>query len=498
MHPSALRATSVAAAALSYVLLAPGPSMSARTQAPAKRQQPPPPGPDRPLAFPPHTEVMLENGLKVFVVEDHRQPVVSLTLLLPGAGASAHGGDEAGLAMMTAQLLRQGTKTRSAQEISEAIDRVGGTLAGSAGPDAAEVGVTVMTTALDTGLSLLADVVQNPAFAPDEVERWRRQTLSSLQVAYSDPEYIRTAAAQRLAYGTHPYAFPVDGLPGTVARLSRDQVAGFHKKMYSPRGAFLAVAGDITPEGAASLVRKHLGGWTGTAVAIPGGAISEGGRRVLAIDKPDAVQTQFAVVGLGVPRNHPDWLALTVANQVLGGSFNSRLNLRLRAKEGLTYGASSAFSSARTAGFLRASSFTRTEETARAVNLLLDVMREFSANPATPEELREAKAYLSGVFAIQTETAEAVADRVLTSALHGLPADYWTTYRERIRALTAEDIAAAVRKHVSPDKLSIVAVGNASAFAKQLEPLGAVTIVPLARLDLTKPDFTAAPGSNGR
>jgi hypothetical protein len=197
------------------------------------------------------------------------------------------------------------------------------------------------------------------------------------------------------------------------------------------------------------------------------------------------------MIAVGVPRNHPDWLALSIANQVLGGSFNSRLNLRLRAKEGLTYGANSAVESHRLAGLWRATSFTRTEETANAMKVMLEVISDFKKNPATPAELNEATAYLSGVFAIQSETAGAVAGRVLTTALHGLPADYWQTYRDRVKKTTAAEVSAAVERHVQPEQLTIVAVGNASGFAKGLSALGTVTVIPLAKLDLTQPNLQA-------
>ena len=180
------------------------------------KQQPPPVAPERPFKFPAHTTVKLENGLTLFVVEDHRQPMVSVTLMLPGAGASSQPAAKAGLAAMTASLLRQGTATRSAQQIAESIDRVGGALNAFAGADSTEASVTVLTNALDIGFELLADIVQKPAFAADEIERWRRQSLSSLQVAYRDPEYLRDIVGQRVAYGDHPYAIP----PTDSRRLS--------------------------------------------------------------------------------------------------------------------------------------------------------------------------------------------------------------------------------------------------------------------------------------
>lgn len=457
----------------------------------AVRTQPPPPGPDRPFDFPSHGTVKLDNGLTVFVVEDRRQPVVSMILMIPGAGSSSHPGSKAGLADMTASLLRQGTTTRSAQQVAEAIDRVGGTLNASASADATHASVTVVTSALETGVELLADVVQRPAFAAEEIERWRRQTLSGLQVAYSDPAYLQGVVGRRVAYGDHPYAYPTEGFPSTVSPLSREDVQAFYRERYTPAGAFLAVAGDVTRDGILPLIQKHFGAWKGTAPAAAPVPEPRSDRRIVVVDKPDAVQSQFGVVGAGVPRNHPDWLALNVANQVLGASFNSRLNLRLRAKEGLTYGARSGFDSDRLAGIWNARSFTRTEETIRAVQLMLEVIRDFKTKPVTAEELAEAKSYLSGVFAIQSETANAVADRVLTSALHGLPDDYWQTYRERVRKITAADVSGAVERHLNPDQLSIVIVGNAGAFAKGLEPLGGVTVVPLSKLDLTQPELTA-------
>jgi zinc protease len=477
----------VLAAALSL-----GTAGSLHAQTGGAKQQPPPVGPERPFTFPAHVATKLENGLTVFVVEDHRQPVVSATLMLPGAGASAHPADVAGLASMTASLLRQGTTTRSAQQIAEAIDKAGGSLSAGAGADTTQASVTVVTSALETGFDLLADIVQRPAFAAEEIERWRRQTLSGLQVAYRDPEYLRNAVGQRVAYGEHPYAYPSDGFPDTVRALSRDAAVRFHQERYGPAGAFLAVAGDVTPEAVNALAKKYFGGWKPQGSAQPPTAPTPGAeRQIVVVDQPDAVQTQFGMIGIGVPRNHPDWLALSVANQILGGSFNSRLNLRLRAKEGLTYGAGSAIQSNRLAGLWNTTSFTRTEETANAMTVMLEVITEFRKNSATPAELAEATAYLSGVFAIQSETADAVAGRVLTSALHGLPADYWQTYRGRVKKISAAEVASAVERHVVPDRLTIVAVGNASAFAKTLESLGSVRIVPAATLDLRQPGLVA-------
>ena len=366
----------------SAVLVTCSASLLAQTPTPPKKQQPPPPAAERPFNFPEHTATKLDNGLTVFVIEDHRQPLVSATLMIPGAGSSSNTPQQSGLASMTASLLRQGTTSRSAQQIAQAIDSVGGSLSASAGADTTEASVTVITSALETGFELLADIVQHPAFAPEEIERWRRQTLSSLQVAYSDPEYVRNVVGQRVAYGEHPYAFPTDGFPNTVPSLTRDDVVGFYKERFTPSGAYIAVAGDIKPDAAVAIVRKHFGSWSGAPVKPVQAAAPKSQRRIIVVDKPDAVQTQFGAFATGVPRNDPDYIPLAVANQVLGGGFNSRLNPRLRAKEGLTYGAGSSLDSDRLAGLWYATSFTRTEETANAIKLTLDVIAEFLERPA--------------------------------------------------------------------------------------------------------------------
>jgi zinc protease len=485
----------VPAVVATALALGPG-APDAHAQAAAKKQSPPPVASERPFTFPPHTTTKLDNGLTVFVVEDHRQPVVSATLMLPGAGASADPRAEfAGLAAMTAGLLRQGTATRTAEQIAQAIDKVGGSLSAGATADSTQASVTVLTSSLDIGFELLADVVQKPAFAADEIERWRRQALSGLQVAYRDPEYLRDVVSERIVYGDHPYGFPTDGFPTTVQALTREAVIAFYRERYTPAGSYLAIAGDITPDTAAGLARKYFGGWNSAAAGKPPAAPTlRKERRIVVVDQPDAVQTQFGMIGVGVPRNHPDWLALSVANQVLGGSFNSRLNLRLRAKEGLTYGARSSLEGNRLAGLWTTTSFTRTEETANAMKVMLEVISDFKKNPATPTELAEATSYLSGVLAIQSETADAVAGRVLSSALYGLAGDYWQNYRDRVRKISAADVSGAVERHVAPDALTIVAVGNAKAFAKTLESLGGVFIVPAAKLDLAAPGLVTKAG----
>jgi predicted Zn-dependent peptidase len=460
-------------------------------QAPAK-QQPPAAGPSVQFNFPAYKTHKLPNGLTLFIIEDHRQPLVSYTLMVD-AGGIAHPPAKAGLASMTAELLTQGTATRSAQDIARAIDGVGGSLSAAADDDTAQVTAAVAKSAADLAMELLADVVLNPAFTQEEIDRLRRQRLSGLQISYTDPEYIAPFVAARLTLGDHPYAYPVEGTPDSLRALTRDEIVAFHKSRYTPQGAFLAISGDITPEAAIAQVEKRLGSWSGQASQRPATpAPPPAAKSVFIVDKPDAVQTQIVLSTMGIKYNDPSYFPLLVANQIFGGAFTSRLNMALRAREGLTYGARSSFDTEREAGMFRVSTFTRTEETGKAVTMVVDLLREFRKNPATDAELKEAKAYLIGSFAVGTETPGQVAGRVLTVAKHGLPADYWDKYRDNIQAVTTARIAEAVGRYVDADRMKIVAVGNAKGFAPSLAPFGEAKTISFSELDLMRPDLKRA------
>jgi zinc protease len=454
-----------------------------------QKQQPPAAGPAAQFSFPAYKTHKLANGLTIFLIEDHRQPLVSYTLMLD-AGGIAHPPAKAGLAWITAELLTQGTTTRSAQDIARAIDGVGGSLNASADDDTVQVSAAVAKSAADLAIDLMADVVLHPAFAQEEIDRLRRQQLSGLQIQYTDPEYIAPFVAARLTLGEHPYAYPVEGTPDSLRALTRDEIVAFHKQRYGPAGAFIAVSGDIAPAAAIAQVEKRFGSWSAPASPRPATpAPPPPARTVFIVDKPDAVQTQIVVSTMGIKYNDPSYFPLLVANQIFGGGFTSRLNMALRAREGLTYGARSAFDSEREAGMFRVSTFTRTEETGKAITMILDLLREFRKNPATDVELREAKAYLIGVFAVGTETPGQVAGRVLTAAKHGLPADYWDKYRDNVQAVTAQRLAEAVGRYIDADRMKIVAVGNAKGFAPALAPLGEARTISFTDLDLMQPDL---------
>jgi zinc protease len=449
----------------------------------------------RPLGFPAHQTAVLPSGLTVFAVEDHRLPLISLQLEVL-AGHALVPPAQAGLAGLAASLLREGTSARSSQDIARLVDSSGGNLSASAASDTTSLSASFLRSSADLAFDLLADTTIRAVFPEQEIERQRAQALSSLAVHYKDAEYLATVAAARAILGTHPYAWPSDGTPLTLPALCREDLAAFHTAHFAPTRAWLAVAGDLAAEEAFQLAERHFSSWPAapsSPIEIP--PAPQPRAQVLVIDMPGAVQTQIAIGQPAVARCHPDCLPLQVANQALGGSFNSRMNLKLRASEGLTYSAGSHLDLERAAGLFEATTFTRSGKTAAAVRFMLDLIEEWAGNPATQEELDEAKSYLTGSFSLAIEQAAAVARRLLAIPVYNLPADYWATWRERVRGLTVGDLRAAVSRHIRPRALAIVAVGDASQFASRLESFGEVRVVPASQFDPAS-ESLLSPGDN--
>ena len=427
----------------------------------------------RPYRFPKASMKTLANGIRVFVISDAEQPAVTVRLVLPAAGSIHDPAAKPGVAEMTADLLTQGTATRTAQQIAEAIDFVGGTLNSNADSDGSYAVVTVVKKDLDLGLTLLSDVVRNASFKEEELERRRQQALSGLRIQYADPSYMASAIFRRVIYGEHPYGLPGEGTPDSIARLRRDDMVSFRDARYFPSGALLAFAGDISPEAAFAAAEKHFGDWAAKASAAapppaaPPAAAGKG-MRILLVDKPDAVQTEIRVGRLGIPRSSADYIPLLVTNRIFGGGYNSRLSTEVRIRKGLTYGAYSNFDARREAGSFVAATATRTEATVEATRVIINLLDQMATGAVTPAEMDFARDYLAGVFPIQTETPEQVAGRILTVEQYGLAADYNDTYQQHILGISPEQVKAMSGKYFAAADLDVVLVGNVATFREAL------------------------------
>ncbi len=451
--------------------------------------EPPPPLPERPLEFPSFQESSLENGLEIIVLEHRNQPVASARLYFPAGSIRDPAGKE-GLASMAASVLTQGTESRTAQEISEAIEGVGGSLSASAGRDFFTVSVSGLAEHLHLGMDLLSDVVRNPTFPEEEVELERVRTLSSLRAQQGQPTQIVVRHFFRTIYGEdHPYGPSPE--PATVEAITRDDLADFHAAHLRPQGALLVVAGDVDLQEVEELARSHLGDWAAESppeAEVPAPP-ERRDTRISLVHRPASVQATIAVGHLSPGPEHPDFFALEVMNRVLGGGTDSRLFRILREERGWTYGSYSQLARRVHDGFLLASAEVRTEVTDSTVVELLGQLRRLRDEPVPDEEVEAAISYLAGSFPLSIETASQIAGQIAENRLLGLSRERLLEYPARIREVTPEEVRRVAREHLDPDRLAVVVVGDATELLPLLEEVGPVDLFdvegsPLARQDL--------------
>ena len=441
------------------------------------------------IAFPPYEIRPLANGMRVVAVLHHEQPAVSIRLLV-GAGSAQDPRGKGGVANLTASLLDQGTTTRSAQQIADQIDFIGGDLGTGAATDLSFVNAIVMKDSFQTGMDLIADVARNPSFAPEEIARQKDQILSSLRVNADDTGYIADVVFDRLVYGFHPYGLPGSGTEESLGALTRDDVQAFHRQYFVPNNMILAIVGDVTSDEAFAAAERVFGGWA--RAALPAVAPVEpppSARRIVIIDKPDAVQTSIRVGQLAIPRKHPDYMAWDLAVKILGGEGANRLHQVLRSQYGLTYGAQADTEARKNAGDFVAETDTRTDTTGQALRLMIDEFARLPRERVGERELSDAQAYLAGSFPLTIETPDQIATQVLNVLFFDLPIAEIGSFRERVLAVMPDDIQRVARQYVKTDRLSIVLVGNARAFGSQLVEMGfgGYEVIPVDQLDLMSP-----------
>jgi zinc protease len=440
----------------------------------------------RSVKFPPYEVRTLANGMQVVTVLHHEQPAVSVRLLVR-AGAAQDPKGKGGVATLTAALLDQGTATKSAFQIADAIDSIGGAMGTGAGSDLSFVNAVVMKDSFGLAMELLADVVRNPAFAEEEIDRQKQQALSGLQVSQNDPDYLASVVFDRLVYGFHPYGLPNSGTAESLAAVTRQDIQEFHGRFFVPNNMILAVVGDVTSEEAFGAAERVFGKWPRQDVAAQ--KLVEPPpptRRVVIIDKPDAVQTEIRVGHLGIPRKHADYMAVDLAFKILGGEGANRLHRVLRSERGLTYGASADIQTLKQTGDFVAETDTRTDTTGEALRLIFEEYSRLRRDRVHERELADAQAYLAGNFPLTIETPDAIATQVLNAVFYELPLEEIPTYRERVQAVGPDDVQRAARTYVHPDRLAVVLVGNAAAFLPQLKGLGfnEYEVIPFDEVDL--------------
>ncbi|HYS78223.1 MAG TPA: pitrilysin family protein [Candidatus Dormibacteraeota bacterium] len=423
---------------------------------------------------------LLKNGLTVLVQENHAIPLVQFRLMIK-AGSTADPAGKEGTAAILSRLLKRGTKSRSGSQFFEEVEFVGGTIDTIAGPDASFVWGEFAARDAEVGFNLLADLVLNPAFRPEEFDKEKRLALAGIVDSLDDPERVAQRAFASWLYAGHPYGRPVEGTERSVQAIGRDDVTAFYETRYAPGNAVLAVVGDVSAAQAAQRADHYFAAWKRRAVPEVRLADPQPvhGRRILLVDKPDATQSQIRFGNIGIRRADPDYFPLTVGNTVLGGGFTSWLVNEVRVKRGLTYAISSRVEAHRTSGSFYVTTFSRNPTVLETIKVALDQVRRLRSGDLPGDDLDKARSYLAGLYPLRVESPDDLAGEILDVELYGLEPDYINQYQKRVRAVQADAVKRIAARRLPLDDLAIVVVGPAESLKKDLETLGPVTVRPI-------------------
>jgi zinc protease len=449
------------------------------------RSVPPAPAPLRPFHFPPVQRRTLSNGMHVLVAEAHQLPVVTLGVSIPASGLDEDPA-RAGLAALTGALLDSGAAGRTGLEIAEELEGLGVLEDSGVSWDSTYVGFTGLRTRIEPAARVLADLVRRPDFPEAELDRVRAQRLAGIAQRRADPSLLANEAALRFIFDpATPYARALSGTLGTLEGLTRQDVEAYHAARYLPAGATLIAAGDLTADDAVRIGEACFGDWVGAPEPSTPPVVRprSDAPRVVLVDRPGSVQSELRVGQVGIARTDPDYYAVVVMNQILGGGFSSRLNLSLRERHGYTYGLSSSFTTRCHPGPFVVATAVQSGATAASVREILHEVRAIRETEVAQAELDDARGYLAGVFPLRLETTAGIASRLSQIAVYGLPDDDIDRYRERILAVSAADVLRAAREHLDPDALVATVVGDAAELRPSLEEFGEVRVVQPSELE---------------
>lgn len=444
-------------------------------------------GPPRPYRFPAFTRTHLPNGVGVVSAAVSKLPLVTILAVLD-AGATREPAGQDGIATLTGKLLLEGTEAHDGEALAEAFEGLGATADVSVGWDATVVQVTVLQKQVAAAMALLAEVVRTPAFRDRDVERTQAARLAArLQIA-ADPGALADELFSGFLYtpGSR-YCLPEGGSTRSLRGTTAADIRAFHAARYVPGRLAIVTAGDLSPDVAMKLVEQNFGDWVGQPGQDPDFHDTEasGTRRIQVIPKPDVSQTELRIGHRGPRRGDRDYFEFVVMNAVLGGLFSSRINLNLRERNGYTYGAHSGVEWRRRHGPFTISTAVESAATAPAVREVVKEVERIREEAIGEEELSLATSYLAGVFPIRYETTAAIASALMTMVVHGYPADYFDTYRQRISAVSTAAVLDVAQRHLRPESLLILAVGDAGAIT---ESLAALTLGPVTATGTTNGD----------
>ena len=441
------------------------------------QEQIPPPSAPKSATLPKPVEKTLPNGLRVIVAQTKNVPIVTAQLLIK-SGGEADPQNLSGLADFTASLLTKGTKTRSATQIAEEIEFLGGSIGAGAGWDSSNVSVRVTNDKTDKALAVLADVVMNPTFQQEEIDRYREQLLDGLSVQMKQPGSIANNVANKLVFSSLGYSHPLNGTPESVQRIKQADLVGFHKTHFAANNAVLVFTGDILPSQAFLLAGKYFGKLPKSAnkpksssdasadpPPVPGAKVQQ----IVVVDLPNSGQAAVQYVQESINRNSENYYKANVLNSILGGGYSSRLNQEVRIKRGLSYGAGSSFGMRRDGGIFRMSTQTKNESAAEVAELFVQELNKISTVDIAETELTPRKSVLTGDFGRGVATTDGLAGTIGSLAVYNLPLADINSYIQNTNNVTGGEVKSFAKNELVSTLGRIVIVGDAKIFMDDLK-----------------------------
>jgi zinc protease len=444
--------------------------MDLKQQTEEFRRRPPEPLALRPLSLPKPTETTLPNGLRIVVVEDKRLPLVSFRLSFRTGKANDPSG-VAGLTDLTTSMLTEGTESRTSRQIADEVARLGASLSASTSSDFTTIAASSLSIYMDEILDLLADVTLRPTFPQSELDLLKKNTKEALKAQRAQASFLASERTAKVIYGQHPYSV-IAPTTETIDAITREKMSQSYSSRFTPDAAVLVIVGDIKKDEIVGKVERLFKNWKrresgkATFPAPP----SRNSRTLYVVDRPGSAQSNIVISNVAINRTNPDYFSMVVLDTILGSTSSSRIFMNLREEKGYTYGAYTTLDARRETGAFNATAEVRGAVTGASLKEFFYELERIKSTPVTDEELKNAKSFLTGVFPIRLETQERLIAELVQIQMYGLPNDYLHTYRERIMAITKEDLLRVARKYILPETAAIVIVGDAASIMEQIKP----------------------------
>ena len=458
----------------------------------AEREKPPAVAAPVAAVMPTPAEKTLANGLRVIVAKSSELPLITSTLTVKG-GASSDPAGLAGTSSLTSELLTEGNATRTATQVARETEALGANLAAGSGWEAASLTLSVTANNAAPAMAIMADVAQNPAFKAEELDRVRAETLDGLSVAFQRPGSLASFATSPVLYASSAYGHVAGGTPGSLPKITRNDLAKTHAAYWRPDNAVLVVTGNLSPEAGFALAEKAFGGWKKPATPPPAAPAAPTGYqpRNVVIDLPGTGQAAVVLAKPAITSADPSYYQGVVANTVLGVGFSSRLNQEIRIKRGLSYGAGSSLTPQGQFGGFSARVQTKNPSAGEVIGLTRAELSRLANEPASVGELAARKSVLVGGFGRDLGTSEGLAGILGNLAVYGVPLTEIQTYAAKVEAVTPEQVQAFAKAKLDPSQMSVIVAGDAKAMGESLAKAAPnATVIPAAKLDLDAPGLT--------